>query len=172
MKKDFLYPILALSMICLVMAGALALVNDVTSPTIEEAAIERANVLLWNIIPDADDFILVDIADRGLPASIVSVYRATNDTGFIITSRVRGFGGEMLVMSGVGTDGSFLGTAVLDHSETISFANRVFMGQDEYGVRRISPIERDVVAGATITFKAYRNAVIYAMEAFELLGGR
>ena len=164
MKNDFIYPILALSLICLVMAGALAFINDITQPIIEEAAYIRANEMMRSIIPDADEFAKLDT--EALPGAVVAAYRAANGAGYIFIVSTRGFGGEMLVMSGINADGGFAGSSVLAHSETISFANRVLAVRDDYEARGQSLLEADAITGATRTFRAYQDAIRYAYEAF------
>ena len=170
MTKDFVFPILALSLICLVMAGALALVNDVTGPIIEEAAAVRQLEAMQDIIPTADDFLAIELAP--LPDSIVAAYLAANGDGYIFVARVRGFGGEMRIMTGLGADGSFLRSAVLSHSETVSFANRVFGYRDELEARGANLLDMDAISGATLTFRAYQLALREANAAFEIVRGQ
>ena len=81
MKKDFIMPILVLTAICLIISGALALVNNLTSPIIEEAAAERAENARKDIIPEADEFILLEL--DGLPESVDEAYATANNTGYI-----------------------------------------------------------------------------------------
>ena len=167
MRKDFLFPILSLSLICLVMAGALAMVNNVTHPIIEEAAYYRAAQAMRSIIPAADEF--VQIESDALPLAVVAAYRAVNGAGYIFIVSTRGFGGEMLIMNGICPAGHFLGSSVLSHNETISFANRVFAVRDQYEARGQSLLEADVITGATRSFRAYQDAIRYAHEAFDAL---
>ena len=169
MMKDFVFPILSLSLICLVMAGALASVNNVTNPLIAEAADRRAVEAMRSIIPEADEFAAIDRED--MPEAVVTAYRASNDAGYIFIVSTRGFGGEMHIMSGISSDGNFIASAVLSHSETISFANRVFAIKNYYEARGQSLLEVDAIAGATRTLEAYQNALTYAHEAFEVLRG-
>ena len=166
--RDFAAPILALSMICLVMAGALALINHVTEPIIVEAAAERALETMRELIPDADEFVRID---TDLPDYVHAAYKAANNTGYIIVINVRGFGGQMRVMNAVDPNGGFIGSYVLAHSETISFANRVFAVRDEHEQRGESLLDVDAVSGATVTFRAYQNANRLALEVFDLIGG-
>ena len=164
--KDFIAPILALSLICLAMAGTLALINHVTEPIIAEAAADRALETMRELIPEADDFIRME---DNLLSRIHAIYSTPNNVGFIIVVNVRGFGGEMRVMNGIGYDGTFLGSYVLSHNETISFANRVFGIRDEYESRGESLLDVDAISGATVTFRAYQNALNYALSAFDII---
>ena len=179
MMKDFIYPILALSLICLVMAGSLALVNNVTYPIIKEAAEERAYETMRQITPHVTQFELLDIEQFDhLP--ITSAYRAIGQLdyimqiwteGYIFIINTHGFGGEMQVMVGISWDGRILGSSVLAHNETISFANRVFAISNEQESNGRSLLDVDAVSGATRTFRAYQNALNYAIEAFEIVRG-
>ena len=169
MKKDFVFPILALSLICLVMTAALALVNNVTNPLIEEAAAMRTVETMRNIIPIADEFVIIE--SEAVPEAVVSAYRALNGTGYIFIVSTRGFGGEMLIMNGICADGNFLGSSVLSHNETISFLYRVFAVRDYYEARNQNLLDVDTIAGATRSLRAYQYAIRYAYEAFEVLRG-
>ena len=167
MKNDFVFPILSLSLICFVMVAALALVNNMTFSIIEEAAYYRATQAMRSIIPQADEF--TQIESDNLPAAVAAAYRTMNDTGLIFIIRTRGFGGEMLTMHGICPAGNFLGSSVLAHNETISFANRVFDIRDAYEARGQSLMDVDAITGATRTFHAYQDAIRYALEAFDVL---
>ena len=172
MKKDFIAPILAMSLICLVMTGALALVNNVTYPIIEEAASERANEAMGTLIPTADGFVPIEgLESYQLSPAVGEVYQATNGVGYIFIVTTRGFGGEMQIMVGLSDLGYFFGTTVLSHNETVSFANRVFAIRDELEARGENFLYIDAISGATETFVAYRSALEIAFEAFEQLGG-
>ena len=172
MKKDFIAPILAMSLICLVMTGALALVNNVTHPIIEDGATQRANEAMGTLIPLADGFTLMEGSqtDHFSPA-IREAYQTTNQVGYIFIVTTRGFGGEMQIMIGLCDFGHFYGSTVLSHNETVSFANRVFAIRDELKAEGRNFLYIDAISGATETFEAYRSALEIAFEAFEKLGG-
>jgi len=169
MKKDFIMPILVLSLICLFVSGALAVVNNFTFPVIENAAAQRAAAARKEIIPQADGFELVH-AD-GFPRTITEVYRATNNTGYIFMISVPGYGGNINMICGIDNDGRIIKTAVLSHTETKGMTDPVFsdphesqyMGKDK-SLRGIT-----AVTGATISSNAYRNGVSDAFAAFELV---
>ena len=172
MKKDFIAPILAMSLICLVMTGALALVNNVTHPVIEAAASERANEAMRTLIPNAEGFVPVDEQEFAtFSPAIRGAYQSTNQVGYIFIVTARGFGGDMQIMIGVCDLGYFYGSTVLSHSETVSFANRVFAIRDELEAKGQNFLYIDAISGATETFVAYRSALEIAFEAFEKLGG-
>jgi len=179
-RFDVLKSILILSFICLLVASALAVVNHFTYPKIKSDMAERAYRARIKIIPEADGFALMDIENlraNGLPATITEIYKATNDTGYIFTISVKGFGREnMRLLSGVDMDGKIIQSTrddlVLSHSETPSYFNRVFTDfylnrfwrNDKDGIEEI-----DAISGATITSNALKAAMRDALAAFELI---
>ena len=170
MKKDFIKPILVLATICLVVSGAIALMNDITFPVITAANAERTKATMIEIIPDAPDFEPVE-ADA-LPSSIQRAYRATNDSGYVFIVSSNGFGGNMNVICGIDPDGKIIEVRTLQHSETKGLGDYIekrpftsqFDGKDSSGLTEI-----DSVTGATITFRAFIHAVEDAFEAFAII---
>ena len=172
MKKEFTMPIIALSLICLFVSGVLAIGHSITQPIIAAAAAERAAIVMREIMPDAEFFEPVELP--GFPAAVRTVYRTTNNVGYIFIVATPGFGGDITFICAIGPDGRIIRTAVLSHSETPTFAAPVFAeshagqfwGQDRHGAAGVSAI-----SGATITANAYRYAVLYAFAAFEHVRG-
>ena len=116
MKKDFVAPILVLTLICLIVSGALVIGNGITQPVIEKVAVERAETARKEIIPYADAFVLLDVG--GLPKTITEVYGTTNNVGFIFVINTSGYGGEMKLICGIDPDGRIIKCMTLAHSET------------------------------------------------------
>ena len=179
-RIDIVKSILILSLICLFVAGALAVVNHFTYPKIKSDAAERAYGSRTKIIPEAEGFVMIDIENlraNGLPETVVEIYKTTNNVGYIFTVYVKGFGRENLrLLCGVDMDGKIIKSnkddLVLSHSETPSYFNRVFTDlhlnrfwrNDKHGIQEI-----DVISGATITSNALKDAMRYALVAFELI---
>ncbi|MCL2243794.1 MAG: FMN-binding protein [Treponema sp.] len=176
MKKDFILPILVLSLICLFVSGALAVVNNFTAPVIEASAAERAAAARKEIIPQADGFELLNIED--LPRTITDVYRATNNTGYIFMITVPGYGGNISMICGINNEGKVIKTAVLSHTETKGMTDPVFAPADSNPANpnhqgRYTGKDKNLdgviaVTGATISSNAYKSGVRDAFEAFEL----
>ena len=172
MKKDFIVPILAMSLICLFMTGALAFVNNITQPIIEVAAAQRADEAMRILIPEADSFIPIESPESdNFPPAIREAYRSANGVGYIFIVTTRGFGGEKSIMIGLCDVGDFHGSTVLAHNETISFANRVFQVRDYLEEQGKNLLYIDTLSGATQTLEAYQQGLILVFEAFETLGG-
>ena len=170
MKKDFIAPILVMSLICLVMTGILAIVNNITEPIIEAAGRERADEAMIALIPDADSFIPISYPKSAhFPSAVREAYQAANGAGYIFIVCTNGFGGEKRIMVGLCDMGYFNGSTVLSHNETISFANRVFEVRDYLETQGKSLLDIDTISGATQTLDAYQQAIEYVYIALETL---
>jgi len=176
---DIVKSIFILTFICFIVAGALAVVNHFTYTKINSDAIERAYIARSKIIPQADEFVFMDIKNLGLPESIIEVYKTTNEMGYIFTISVKGFGREnMRLLCGVNMDGrlirSNIDDLVLSHTETPSYFNRVFSENhlNRFWNGNKTDIEKiDAVSGATVSSNALQKAFSYALTAFELIKG-
>ena len=169
MKKDFVLPILALSLICLVMTGALVMINNVTHPIIAQAAAQRAEEARRDMIPGADDF--APVWDERLPGSVLAAYATTNDVGYIFIVSVRGYGGEMRIIAGVDRYGAIIRSSVLSHSETVGLGTGVFYVAADMEAEGGSLLDLDAISGSTITLHAYQQALSDALAAFEIIRG-
>ena len=170
MKKDFVIPVLVLTLICLCMSGALAAVNHLTQPVIEKAAAERAETARREIIPEADDFILLDL--DGLPKTVIEAYGTANNTGFVFMVLTSGYGGEIKLMCGIDPDGKIIKSTILAHGETQGLGTVVFDKASEYEGKDNNLDGIDAVAGATITSNAYKNGILDAFDAFDIVKTR
>jgi len=159
------------------MSAALALVNNITQPVIEEAAVERAVIAMKEIIPDAEGFVLFEpdaTESGGIPAGVAEIYGTTNNTGYIFMVTSYGYGGEIKLICGIDPDGKIIKTKILAHNETRGLGTKVFdiFGKelDESEEKTISFVKNtDAVAGATITSNAYKNGILDAFAAFEII---
>lgn len=167
MKKDFVMPILVLSLICLVISGAMAFTYGVTEPVIERAAVQREEEIRNSIIPQATGFEMVDI--DGLPATIKEVYRSINDVGYIFIIATSGYGGDMKLICGIDPDGKVIHCSTIEQSETKGLGARITEERFEYQFdgadNRLDGVS--AITGATISSRAYINAIKDALTAFE-----
>ena len=175
LKKDFILPIIVLSVICLLVSGALTVVNYFTEPVIKDAEEKRAVTAMKEIISNADGFeILIMDNPRfdNIPKNVTEIYRTTNNLGFIFMVTSHGYGGDIKLICGITPDGKVIRTAVLSHNETQGLGTPIFepshAGQywnnDRNGIESITAI-----SGATITSNAYKNGIRDAFTAFEII---
>ncbi|MCL2442229.1 MAG: FMN-binding protein [Treponema sp.] len=175
-KKDFIIPIIVLSLICLFVSGALAIVNYYTNPVIKTAAKQREDNAMKEIIPQADEFIPLDInkirLENDFPKTVTSIYETSNNAGYIFLVTTPGYGGDIIIICGITPEGKIIKTAVLEHNETQGLGTPIFdhphAGQ-YWGINKTGIESIDVISGATITSNAYKNGIRDALTAFDIL---
>ena len=174
MKKTYVMPLLVLTLICLVVSGALAIMDNITHPVITSAAAERAQVAMIAKIPDATGFEPLDPGDfEGIPSSIKEIYRTSNDVGYIFIAAVNGFSGDITVICGITPDGKIIAASTLAHTETKGIGTIIeqesfldpFKGLDN----RLAGI--DTVTGATISTRAFIHAIEDIHIAYAIVAG-
>ena len=172
MKDDFAKPVAVLTLICLVVAGALAATNAATEPIITAAAAERAEQARREAVPGASGF--TELSLDGFPNTVKEAYASDNDAGYVFTVAAKGYGGDITVICSIGGDGKLMSSSVLSHSETSGIGTRIldpqFSGTFAGADSRLEGVS--AITGATISSKAYINAIRDAFAAFDLIGGQ
>lgn len=170
-KRDIIKSIAVLTLICIVISGALAVVNSFTAPVSQGNAAVRENEMRRQVIPEAAEFILVE--DIPLPAQIVSAYAARDaageSAGYVFTVNGTGFGGTISVMCAIGADGKILSCQAADVSgETKTLGGKVAGAaySSQYTGADVSLSGVESISGATITSDAYKGCVQAAFEAY------
>jgi len=171
-KEGFVKPIIVLTIICLVVSGALGYMNSITAPIVAEAAAKKAEEARMEVLPDADSFTqITDLSE--LPEAVYEAYTADNGVGSVFFVKGAGYGGEIKAIVGVSSDGLVTGAKVLEHSETAGLGARItnedytaqFIGKD------INLDGVDVISGSTISSKAFMKLVTAALEAQKIVSG-
>lgn len=169
MKKDFVMPIVILTAICLFISAALAITNYFTEPIIVKAAAERAEAARSEAIPEADGFEIVAL--DGAPSTVTEAFRSTNDVGYIFMITTAGYGGEIKLICAIDNDGKIITCKTLAQSETKGLGTKIteepFAGQFPGKDSALEGVS--TITGATISSKAYVNAVKDAFAAYELV---
>lgn len=169
--------VLTLFGICAVISIALAAVNGVTAPIIQEMQQQAAAGALLEVMPDGGTFEAVDLSTYELPASVKEAHKASNG-GYVIQIEWAGFNPGNVTMVGIGADGKVTGT------KTITVKDSGGNGKDSateipkmdsegyYNGADITTIDGiDTVGGVTVSTKAYRAAIKDALAAAAILGG-
>ena len=171
---DVIKSIVVLAVICLVISGALAVVNSFTAPVIETAAAERENQARQSVLPEAASFEKLEQAP--LPEGVVSGYQGVDSAGqtagYVFTVEGKGFDGIISVMCAIGTDGNIIKCSTLDvSSETKTLGGKTANPDytDQYTGQDSSLEGVDSISGATITSTAYKGCVEQAFAAYELV---
>ncbi|MBO5931817.1 MAG: FMN-binding protein [Clostridia bacterium] len=171
MKKNIM-PSLVLGCICIVVALLLSLINSITAPIIESAQNAAANEALLVVLPEGKNFEEITL-DDSYPASITKGYRA--DGGFVFQANVTGKSAGLIILIGIDTEGKIVGTKVIADQETDSYDALVFPSlegtEGSYKGMDLDNFAPYLVTGATLTSKAYGEAVKAALQSFVLANG-
>ena len=94
--KEYGMPVVVLVAICFVTTLLLALTNSVSEPIIIRNAAITATENRKELLPDADDFTQLELdsyaSSSDNKASVTEVYKANNDTGYVMTCMTKSFG--------------------------------------------------------------------------------
>ena len=170
---------LTLLVITAVVAVALAGVNSITAPKIEQLNAEKTQQAIETVLPGGFDTQITDYTDdTGL---VTNVYSGANGYAFEVTPA--GFDNTITMMVGVDHDGKVLGISIVSHTETSGLgavaaastsAGESFRGQfvGMSGSVSVTKDGGDIAAltGATITSRAVCTGVNAALACAANLG--
>ena len=166
-------PIVVLCAICVVITGALAATNSATAPIIAEAKAAAEKAARSELLPEADDF--TEITDVAVE-NVTAVFKANNDTGYVITSTAKGYGGTMTVMVAFTPEKTIKQIKVTEQAETQGIGSKVAGDAsfwERYAGLEAKPLvlDQDVdrLSGATISSRALTAAVNSAIDGYNAI---
>ena len=170
--KKTLLPALILSVICLVMGGAVALTNALTKDRIAAVEQERYLAAAREVLP-ADT--LIPLAVEGIEG-FIGQNEAGETVGYVIKRSARGYGGDVSCVVGINTEGVIVGLSVSAPDETPGLGVNVqkpaftdaFLGLGTENVPLLGA-NVDGVTSATYSSRAVEAAVKAALADFEIL---
>ena len=170
--KDFLIPVVVLTVICAVVSTALVFTYQATKPIIDEAKNAEANAARAVVLPGASGFEEVELSAQIEGA--VDAYKETSGKGYVVTASAQGYGGPVNLMVGFDENGTITGVKMLEHQETPGFGAK--LAEDSYGAGYVGKTasdytEVDGISGASITSKAYKKALGTAFELYSAASG-
>lgn len=123
LKSSYKNMLLSLFFICLLAAGLLAKVNDVTEAPIAEAKALKLEEAIKNVVPEFDNNPVAEsykvATDSGDSLLVYPAKRGDDIVGFAVNSYSNnGFSGNIQVMVGFDTENTIVNYAVLSHGET------------------------------------------------------
>ena len=178
--KEVLIPTVSLFLICTIVTFLLAITNSVTKPEIEKLRVETENTMKVAVLPVATDF--SEAKKVTLDKVEYTYYEGYDEnkeiSGYVFTTNSKGYGGDVVIMVGIKSDGTVAGMDFLSISETPGLGMNAdkdgfksqFVGKSgNIGVNKTGSTDNEIQAltGATITSKAVTNAVNIALELFE-----
>jgi electron transport complex protein RnfG len=187
--KSLLTPALIITIICLVSASILVGTYEITKPIIEANNTKRADAARSQVFSlggsqgfseISNEELLKDF-EGTLPDGLIDVYRANNNKGMVLTTEDRGFGGSILVVTGIDNKGKITGITITDHKETPGLGTKAmtvdFLSQYIGKIKIDSSkdakqdVAIDAVTGATVSSDAIYRAVEKALLSYKVLGG-
>ncbi len=184
--KNLFYPTIVLLLICLFSSFLLALTNQVSLPLIEQIKIDNENKAKKTIVSEANEF--SDVMSLNYNGQDYQYYEAYNENNekiaYIFTTSGKGYGGDVVVMSGIDMNGNITGINFLQLNETAGLGMRAnspdFMKQftglnADSGFTLVKSKAGDnevqALTGATITSNAVSDACKTAFELYKSLEG-
>jgi electron transport complex protein RnfG len=186
-----------LFLITLIAGLALGFVNELTKGRIAKQEAQAESDACKAVFSDASDFneisftpdetLILKLSENGVSTGKIyeAVDTAGNVLGYIVESASsEGYGGTIDLYLGIRNDGTLNGVSILEISETVGLgmqAEEVLVPQ--FAGKQVSQFtytknghtsdsEIDAISGATITTKAFTNAVNGGLEVFaELVKG-
>ena len=175
--KAILIPTVSLFLICLFVTALLALTNNVTADKITENEENNKQASMRTVLPDAAEF-------EEIEAEVLYLGKDKdgNPVGYAISTATQGYGGQVKVMTGIGTDGKIVGVDVFYNDDETpglgkNTSNEAF--RDQYkglSVDKDIVVSKDNTAGnaqevdavtsATISSRAVTKAVNEACEKY------
>ena len=183
-----------LTVIALVVAALLGVVNNVTKDKLAEQDAENTRIAMSAVAPEGSEFgDKMDISDAVAAAAsaqggkIVEMYPMTNggaDAGYVVKVSASGSQGTITMMVGVDANKAITGISVISHSETSGIGTKVvgnepnaagepvldqFIGMSGSGSLVVG---KNVIAvsGATVSTKGITMGANAALAAVEALG--
>ena len=167
MKKQ-LKSVISLTSICAVVALLLALTNFITAPIIEEQEKNAVGEAFKTVLPEGEGFEAVDLSKYELPSTVEEAYSEKNG-GFAFKLRTAGYGSDLVLMCGIGSDGAVAGVSYISGNETLGV--EATYGENLKNATADTIEGVDTVAGATKTSTAFKNAVKDALNSAIILSG-
>lgn len=166
--REIAKPTLSLVLICVFITFFVSLTYNVTKSTIRERELKELNAAMAEVLPEGSNF--ENITDKILSEAVVDdtdlkvdgVY--ASDAGFVFNVRVSGYGGDVAVIVGIGSDNTLRGVQLGSNKETPSLGKRA---EEPFFTSRFKSLDVndsikdniDTISGVTITSSAVKRAV-------------
>ena len=166
--REIAKPALSLVLICVIITFFVALTYNVTKSTIRERELEELNAAMAEVLPEGSNFenitdkILSEVTVDDTDINVDGVYES--DAGFVFNVRVSGYGGDVAVIVGIGSDNTVHGVQLGSNKETPSLGKQA---EEPFFTSRFKSLDVnasiednvDTISGVTITSSAVKRAV-------------
>ncbi|MBC7088400.1 MAG: FMN-binding protein [Tissierellales bacterium] len=185
--KETIRLALILFLVAAVSAGILAFANELTAPIIAEIEREGSFGAIADMFQDADDFQPLEdeimneiLANNNFVQEVTKALKGDEVIGYGFKVKSVGYGGDIISLIGINTEGRIVGFTVLQMSETAGLGSRIaddpafaesFVGKS--ATEKLVPVaspsadnEFLALSGATVSTSAVQAAVNGAVDAF------
>ena len=183
-----------LTVISLIVAALLGLVNNITKDKIAEIDAENTRIAMSAVVPEGSEFtdkleisedMAAAAADQG--GKLMELYGVTNggaEAGYVMKISASGSQGSIVMMVGVDANKAITGISVVSHSETSGIGTKVvgnepnangvpvldqFMGMSGAGSLEVGKTVT-AISGATVSTKGITMGANAALAVVETLG--
>ncbi|MGM0530274.1 MAG: RnfABCDGE type electron transport complex subunit G [Bacteroidota bacterium] len=188
-ESTFTNMVLTLFIITLAASTTLGFIYELTREPIAEAEMRKRNMAIRQVVPDFSNQPNNESYKVAVEGDSLQVYPAKQDgelTGLAVSSFTdQGFSGRIRIMVGFRPDGTINNISVLEHAETPGLGDKIekaksdwssqFNGKDpeQFNLEvQKDGGDVDAITAATISSRAYCDAVQRAYKAFQKGGSK
>ena len=186
MKSTLKNMVLVLFAITLVCSACVGVVNMITEQPIADAKAKADKTALENVLPAFDSAMETEYEIDGLAIKVYTATQADRTVGYAVkTATKAGFGGTVRLMVGFDCEGTILNINVLEQSETPGLGTKMCdegnplltSFKDKKPAEMTLKVRKDggdvdALTAATISSRAYTDAVARALTAFNKATGK
>ncbi len=178
-KDSIFHPGMVLGAIALSVGLLLSVANYFTKDTIAAGKEQEIAEALAQVLPAAQSFeeMVLEGTNETVTAMYIGKDASGGTAGYCVQTEPSGYGGPVVMIVGIGNDGSVEGVNITEHSETPGLgalaSEEEFRGQ-YIGIKEPAKVNKDggeieAITGATITSRAVTDGVNAALEAVQPL---
>ncbi|MFZ2540051.1 MAG: FMN-binding protein [Oscillospiraceae bacterium] len=180
MYKDIIKPTLVLIIICVVVAGLLAVTYNVTGIGELGNGLSQDELSDYapQTMPTATKLVFAKVSVEN--ESLLGVYKDEGGAGVAIHIVTKGYGGDLKMLVGIDNAGAITGISITESKETPGLGTKAtnpnylskFIGKTgSVNVQKDGAGDVDAIGSATISSKAVGAGVNTAFEMYELVKG-
>ncbi len=179
MENSLKNMVLSLLGVTFVASASVAMVQKVTEEPIAAANRAATEAALTMVLPAFDENVMENTTIDEMPIDIYTAKSGGEVVGYAVKSMTKqGYGGAIVTMVGISTDGELLNVNVLAHSETPGLGSNLTDPENvvlaSIKGKNLADVDLrvkkdggdvDALSGATISSRAYGDAIGRAYEA-------
>ena len=175
MKSTLFNMVMVLFVITLLASAGVGAVHMITEEPIAEARVKATREALKQVLPEFDETEVLRDTIENLPVTVHTASEKGRVVGYAVESMTKnGFSGVIRLMVGFAPDGQILNIRVLEQAETPGLGTKMvdagnpleksFVGRNPAQMKL--GVKKDALTAATISSRAYVDAVSRAYKAY------